>query len=186
MKSSWLTAAIALAVPLEAAAGEPVGRKAPHGFLEMTVAGVMPTDQGQAVILTDDEKKSFLPIWIGGTEALSIQLRLERRRFERPLTHDLLDAVLKELGGELIKVHIDDLKSSTFTATLFLKRGDKIIELDARPSDSIALAIGAKVPIYVAKRVVDSAGMKADEKAKLPGPDAPPLTKPSNQNIHTL
>lgn len=173
-----------VASPALAADPDPV----PAGFVEMTVIGVMPTDEGQAVILTDEKKEAFLPIWIGGTEALSIQLRLERRRFERPLTHDLLDSLVKELGGQLIKVHIDDLKSGTFTATLYLRRGDKTIEVDARPSDSIALALGNKIPIYVSKKVVSTAGVKAGDKDrdKLPSEKPLPLPKSRPNDVHTL
>jgi uncharacterized protein len=141
----------------------------PAGFIEMTVAGVMDTEGGQAVVLQDEKKKTFLPIWIGGTEALSIQLRLERRRYERPLTHDLLDSIVHELGGEIVKVHIDDLKGSTFVATLFVKKAEKTVEIDARPSDSIALALGNRIPIFVSKKVIDRAGSSADRSKESEG-----------------
>lgn len=128
-------------------------------FVSMQVAGVMQTESGEAVILTDAKKVRYLPIFIGGTEALSIQLRLEDRRFERPLTHDLFDAMLKELGGELIKVQIHALKKSTFIARVFVRRAGRTITLDARPSDSIALALGKKIPIFVAAEVLQRAGL---------------------------
>lgn len=127
----------------------------PEGFVEMFVAGVLTTEGGPAVILRDKSEKKLLPIWIGFSEAHAIQLRLERQRFPRPLTHDLLDTVMRELGGELVKVHVDDLEGSTFVGTIFVKKGSKVTPIDARPSDSIALALGSRVPIYVAKSVLE-------------------------------
>lgn len=129
--------------------------RVPAGFIEMFVAGVLTTEGGPAVILRDASEKNLLPIWIGFSEAHAIQLRLERQRFPRPLTHDLLDTVMRELGGELVKIHVDDLEGTTFVGTIFVKKGSQVTPIDARPSDSIALALGAKVPIYVSKSVLE-------------------------------
>lgn len=135
----------------------------PAGFVEMEVAGVLPTAQGNAVFLSDAENETVLPIWIGPSEAMAIQLRMERRRFERPLTHDLLDSLVKELGGRVLRIHVDDLKGSTFVATVFVQANDKVLSIDARPSDAIALAVGNRAPIYVSSDVVDRAGMGGDD-----------------------
>lgn len=135
---------------------------APEGYQEMTVAGVAPTADGEAVLLVDQERTVIVPIFVGGTEALSIQLRSRKQRYERPLTHDLLDAVMRELGGSLVKVHVDDLKGTTFVGAIFLRVGNKTVEIDARPSDAIALAIGNHVPIFVAKRVIAQTGVHED------------------------
>ena len=134
----------------------------PHGFVAMEVLGVLPTSEGNAVFLADRQEDTVLPIWIGPAEAMSIQLRLERRRFERPLTHDLLDALVKELGGRVLRVHIVDLKGSTFVATIFVRAEGRIFTVDARPSDAIAIAVGNRTPIFVAIDVVDRAGMGRD------------------------
>lgn len=141
---------------------------APDGFVEMFVAGVLPTEGGPAVVLRDKAEKTLLPIWIGTSEAHSIQLRLERRRFPRPLTHDLLDAIMHDLGGELLKIHVDDLKGDTFVGTVFVRRGDKVTHFDARPSDSIALAVGNSAPIYVSQAVIDRIGSRREEVEKEP------------------
>lgn len=125
--------------------------KKPKGFVEMFVAAVITTDGGPAVVLQDAEKRRLLPIWVGMNEAHAIQLRLENKRFTRPLTHDLLDAVLTRLGGELVKIHVSDLKGDTFIGTIFVKRKGEVVPLDARPSDSIALALGNRAPIFVAE-----------------------------------
>jgi hypothetical protein len=106
---------------------------------------------------------------------MAIQLRLERRRFERPLTHDLLDTMIRELGGEVVKVHVDDLKSNTFVATLFIKKGERTLQIDARPSDSIALAVGNRVPVFVSRRVLERAGQDATP------PETPAKEEPAVQ-----
>ena len=133
---------------------------APEGFVEMFVAGVLPTEGGPAAVLRDKSEKTLLPIFIGMSEAHSIQLRLDRRRFPRPLTHDLLDAIVHELGGEVLKIHVDDVKGDTFMGTVFVKTGDKVARFDARPSDSIALAVGNSAPIFVSRGVIDRMSAK--------------------------
>jgi hypothetical protein len=138
------------AVPVEAAA--PPG--APPEYIAMHASAVVATREGEVVLLLDDSETVALPIFIGGSEATSIRWRLEKRRYERPLTHDLLDALLREVGARLEKVQVDDLKSSTFIGSVFVRAGGRVIELDARPSDAIALAIGGRAPIFVACRVL--------------------------------
>jgi bifunctional DNase/RNase len=130
----------------------------PPEYVEMHAQRVDSQGDGAALLLVDARESIGLPIYIGGTEGLSIRLRLEGRPYARPLTHDLLDSAVKKLGGQVWKVHIDDLRSGTFIGRVFLRKGDRIIDLDARPSDAVALAIGDRVPIYVAQRVLDQAG----------------------------
>ncbi|MBN2361583.1 MAG: bifunctional nuclease family protein [Deltaproteobacteria bacterium] len=147
---------------------------APSGFVEMFVAGVMPSMDGHTVFLHDATKKYFIPIGIGESEAHSIHLRHERRRFERPLTHDLIDGLLRELGGRLLKVHVDDLRGNVFVGTIFVQTGDRIFTMDARPSDAIALALGNQVPIYVSQRVIDKTAISTAEEPDAPaGTDVP-------------
>ena len=146
----------------------------PKGFVEMQVAGVMPTREGNAVVLRDAAENVLLPIWIGDAEAFSIQMRLDRRRFQRPLTHDLLDAVMRELGGRLVKIQVDDLKGNTFVGTIFVDKAGRMLEIDSRPSDAIALAVGNRVPIFVSQKVIDRAGVKKeDDKPAGKGDKAP-------------
>jgi bifunctional DNase/RNase len=136
----------------------------------MTVIAVGPTGDGDAVVLGDEGRHTMLPIVVGGTEALSIRLRWERRRYERPLTHDLLDSALEELGASIVRVEIDDLVDDTFLATLVLRHDGRYARLDARPSDAIALALGAGAPIYVSRKVLARAGVTQ-------GDDAGPATQ---------
>jgi bifunctional DNase/RNase len=135
----------------------------PADDVEVTVVGVGRTSEGAAVLLGDAAHQIVLPILIGGTEALSIALRSEGRRFARPLTHDLLDAMMRELGGRLLRVRIDDLRGDTFVATIFVRQADRTVELDARPSDAIAMALGNGSPILVSRRVLEHAGVKRED-----------------------
>jgi uncharacterized protein len=140
----------AAAVPVEVVAPP----SAPPDYIAMHASAVVATREGEVVLLLDESETVALPIFIGGSEATSIRWRLEKRRYERPLTHDLLDALLREVGARLEKVQVDDLKSSTFIGSIFVRVGGRVIELDARPSDAIALAIGSRAPIFVACRVL--------------------------------
>lgn len=125
----------------------------------MTIGGVAPTTRGNAVVLTDAEEAVGVLIFVGGTEALSLSLRLQRRRYDRPLTHDLMDNVINELGGKVTSARVDKLENNVFHATLVVHRSGEVVEIDARASDALAMALGASAPIYVAERVVEQAGV---------------------------
>jgi uncharacterized protein len=148
---------------LTAHASPEVAGTAPAAFIEMFVAGVVPTEDGHTLVLVNPDEKVLLPLGIGLSEALSIHGRLEHRRFARPMTHDLVDGMLEKLGGEIVRVQIDDLRDDVFVGTIFIKTGGRIVPLDARPSDAVALAIGSRAPIFVARPVVDRAALRADE-----------------------
>jgi uncharacterized protein len=166
--------------PAPAASPVLAARIAPPGFVEMFVAGVMPAADGNTVFLHDAAKKYFIPIGIGDSEAHSIQLRLERRRFERPLTHDLIDSLLRELGGRLLKVQVDDLRSNVFVGTIFVEANGRVFSMDARPSDAIALALGNQVPIYVAQGVIDKTAIATDRSPEEPAESAPAPAQPQS------
>jgi bifunctional DNase/RNase len=103
------------------------------------------------VILQELEGKRILPIWIGKAEARAIAMELAREKFQRPLTHDLMKTIIDALGGSVRKVTIGDLKDNTFFAQIFVDKDDEIISIDARPSDSLALALRTRSAIYVAE-----------------------------------
>jgi bifunctional DNase/RNase len=128
----------------------------------MAVGGVAPTNEGNAVVLMDDAEHRGLVLFVGGTEALSIALRLEQRRYERPLTHDLLDSVVRELGGDVVSVRVDRLENDIYFGSLLISKDGRLFELDARPSDALALAIGNSVPVFVAETVLAQAGIDVD------------------------
>ena len=113
------------------------------------------------VILREADAERYLPIWIGSWEAQSIAMRLQGVEAERPLTHDLMHNVLKGLGVSVERIVINDVSDSTFFARLILKMenelGSKILEVDARPSDSLVMALQAEKTIFVASHVFESA-----------------------------
>ncbi|MFZ8834198.1 MAG: bifunctional nuclease family protein [Candidatus Caldipriscus sp.] len=114
--------------------------------------------QAFAVILKEKEGSRILPIYIGGFEANAIQMAKDGERFERPLTHNLLVNILETLGAKVERVVINDLIESTFYARIILNHGEKTYSIDARPSDSIAIALLSNAPIYVSSHVLDQAG----------------------------
>jgi bifunctional DNase/RNase len=101
------------------------------------------------VILKDVSGERKLPIWIGQPEASAIATELANRKFPRPLTHDLLNSVIRGLGGKVQRVEISDLIDNTFYAKIYVDSGNGVLCIDARPSDSIALALKARARIYV-------------------------------------
>jgi len=110
------------------------------------------------VLLSDPETGMELPIWIGEVEAFAIQKELEGVQFPRPMTHDLLRNILVELGVELVRVEINELHDNTYYANLVLRWNGRTFFIDARPSDSIALAVRMNAPIYIAEEVAKAAG----------------------------
>src|SRR5690348_17996630 len=107
------------------------------------------------VILKDAEGARYLPIWIGAWEASAIAMRLQGLTAERPLTHDLFATTLDELGVRIDRVVISELAEETYHARLFLHRDGLDVEVDARPSDALALAVRGEVPIFAAESVLE-------------------------------
>ena len=131
--------------------------------VEMQVGGVLPMrGGGAAVVLVDPSKSKLLPIVVGGTEAFSIQLRLTKQHYPRPLTHDLMESIVRELGGKVVRVQVDEIRDAAFVASVFMRVGERTARIDARPSDGIALALGNALPVFVAREVLDKAGMSPD------------------------
>jgi len=119
--------------------------------------------QQRVVILKDLESDRYLPIWIGPCEAESITIELQGVAVARPLTHDLLKTVVINLGGKVSQVVVNDLRNDTFYARILLSVNGRQMEIDARPSDAIALAVRARVSIYVAESVMDAASIVPEE-----------------------
>jgi len=130
-------------------------------LIEMKVSAltVDPFNNMPLVILKEIEGNLSLPIWIGVVEASAIATELESIHLDRPMTHDLMKTILATCGVQVDRVEITDLRDDTFYATIFLRGGPGQSEMavDARPSDAIALALRARAPVYVAKKVLDSA-----------------------------
>lgn len=109
------------------------------------------------IYLREAEGDRQFPIVIGVYEAASINRGVKGEKSQRPLTHDLLASVIEHLGGEFENVYINELSEHTYYAKLRIKRDGEVIEVDSRPSDAIALAVTANVPIYVAEDVLEDA-----------------------------
>jgi bifunctional DNase/RNase len=120
-------------------------------MVRMTVAhlGLDRTTNTPVVVLQEDGGERTLQIWIGAPEANAIALELRGEKPVRPMTHDLMKQVLEGLGGVLNRVTITGLRDNTYFAELLVTRGDHAFEIDARPSDSIALALRFQSPIFV-------------------------------------
>lgn len=143
-------------------------------LVAMSIKGLMldPVSNSPIVVLKDEDEKFFLPIWVGIFEANAIALQLENISTPRPMTHDLLRNMISELDARVTRVVINDLRDSTFFAQIRVMMGDRTLEVDARPSDAIALALRTEAPIFVAQSVLDQAqtispdGDDQDEKLK--------------------
>jgi bifunctional DNase/RNase len=123
--------------------------------------------QNPVVILADKEEKKALPIWIGLLEANAIDRELKSITTSRPMTHDLLHSILGEVHAKVKEVKIVDLKDHTYYAKLFLIVNKKLIELDARPSDAIILALKSNAPVYVAAKIIEDQGVPLTKKEAL-------------------
>lgn len=141
-------------------------------MIEMVVEGIGIDPQNNPLVLLRDETRStFVPIWIGLSEAVAIQMELDQRASQRPMTHDLIASILREMNIRLTKVTVNDFEDSIYYASLHLEIGEngssKTQELDARPSDAIALALRARCSIFVSDAVSKKAGIQVEEA----GPD---------------
>jgi hypothetical protein len=119
-----------------------------------------PIQNSPVLLLKDPRTEKVVPVWIGQPEATAIAMQLQHKEFPRPLTHDLVRSILQSLNGHLDKVVIDSLQDSTYYATLFVRdKEGQVHEVDARPSDSIAIALRAGSPIYVEDGVFEAAAI---------------------------
>jgi bifunctional DNase/RNase len=134
------------------------------GLVEMVVESVRVhmLSNRHVVILKDSDRDRYLPIWIGPWEASAIAMRLQGLTPERPLTHDLFAAAIDALGVRIERIVIAALAEETFHARLVLARPDGEVEIDARPSDALALAVRTNARIYAAEGVLEQAALGAD------------------------
>jgi len=126
-------------------------------LIKMKVAGLTidPLTNTPIVILKDAEEKKAIPIWIGLFEASAIATELEKITFSRPMTHDLINEILKIINIEIVKIEIHDLRNNTFFANIHLLKEGKSLVVDSRPSDAIAIALRAGAPIFVDEKVIE-------------------------------
>jgi len=112
------------------------------------------------VLLKTAEGNKFLPIWIGHPEAAAILMKLQSQAPPRPMTHDLLSDMLEQLGAQIVRITVTELRENTFYAQITLQQDGSEIDVDSRPSDAIALAIRAEAPIFAADRVIEESAIE--------------------------
>lgn len=141
--------------------------------VEVRIRGLMmdPATNMPILVLKDVGSETVMPIWVGIFEANAIAIEIEKMAAPRPMTHDLIRNVIHGLNAELERIVITELKDDTFFAVLWLRQGEELITVDARPSDAIALAMRSDCPIYVSEQVMQSA------KLSTTGPPDGPTTE---------
>jgi uncharacterized protein len=149
-------------------------------MIRMSVAhiGVDRSTNTPVVILREVGGERALPIWIGTTEANAIAMELQGVKPQRPMTHDLLKHLVAGLGGELRRVHITALRDDTYFAELMIVRAGEVFQVDARPSDSIALALRCNAPIFTSDELLERAANASRERdPESPGGDPDALRR---------
>lgn len=143
--------------------------------VEVRVHGLILEHKSQQniVVLRELDGERILPIWIGPGEAQAIRRILSEEPFPRPLTHDLLQMVVEGLKAKVARVVITDLKENTFYASVFIERDGEVLAIDARPSDSVAVALRAKAPIFVNAKLLQVPPREESEE----GGEEPPKKK---------
>jgi bifunctional DNase/RNase len=126
--------------------------------VETRVDGLVfdPKTQQHVVVLREVDGERVLPIWIGPPEAMAIKRLLQEEGFPRPLTHDLIALVIEGLKAKVTRIVIADLREGTFFASLLISRESDVLSVDARPSDSIAIALRTKAPVYVNEELLQA------------------------------
>lgn len=132
---------------------------------KVSIAGLTmdPASNTPIIILKSDDDEQAVPIWIGLLEATSIASALQNIRYDRPMTHDLLKNFADTLQFSIVKVEVCDLKDNTFYARIYFVSKDQSFDIDARPSDAIALALRFKAPIYVEDSVMQKSKISDGE-----------------------
>jgi uncharacterized protein len=139
-------------------------------MIEMTVDSIRVSlmNYQRVVILKEKTAERYLPIWIGPSEADAIAVKLQGVSVPRPLTHDLLVSVIDALGATINSIIVNDLRNDTFYAKILLNVDGEQMEVDSRPSDALALAVRADVPIFAEEAVLDKAGILLDRETGKP------------------
>jgi len=146
------------------------------------------TNQQRIVILREANTERYLPIWIGPYEAEAITVALQEIEVARPQTHDLLKNVLNTLNARLIRVEVISLREDVFYGNLVVEVNDRTVNIDSRPSDALALAVRAHVPIQVSREIMDSAGMIPEEEVQKtePSTSVPAAKQPGEASAERL
>jgi bifunctional DNase/RNase len=140
--------------------------------------------QHRVVVLKEVDTERYLPIWIGPFEADAITVQLQEIQVARPLTHDLLKSIIDEMGARVSHVMVSELKNDTFYARIVMDVNGDSMEIDARPSDAIALAVRVHAPLFVAEEVMELASIVPEPNLEV-GPDdeAEPLSEEEEEKL---
>jgi hypothetical protein len=130
--------------------------------------------QQRIVILRERSTERYLPIWIGVYEAEAITIALQEVAVARPLTHDLIKNILKELHARVIRVEVISMREDTYFGNIVVELDGQTIHIDSRPSDALAIAVRAHVPIFVALSVMNSVGIVPEADLQEEAPEQPP------------
>ena len=143
--------------------------------VEARVNGLIlePKTQQNIVVLREADGERILPIWIGPGEAQAIRRILSEEPFPRPLTHDLIALVVEGLKAKVTRIVISDLRENTFFASVLVSRDAEVLSIDARPSDSIAIALRTHAPIFVNDELLQAPPEQESELGEAPPPEAP-------------
>lgn len=155
-------------------------------MIEMTIDSIRVSvmNYQRVVILKEKSFERYLPIWIGPSEADAIAVKLQDVAVPRPLTHDLLRSIIDTLGAAVDNVVVCDLKDDTFYAKIHIRINGKILEIDSRPSDALALAVRVSAPIYVDESVMEKAGILLDKETGKAIPQAQKLVEDSSKPVN--
>jgi len=115
------------------------------------------------VLLKTQTGNKFLPIWIGSTEATAILMKLQGVEAPRPMTHDLLSDMVRQLNAEVARVTVTELRENTFIALITVRGETGEVDIDSRPSDALALAVRVDAPIFVADKVIEDSALEFEE-----------------------
>jgi uncharacterized protein len=140
-----------------------------HVRVEITSLSVVPSGGGTcAILLREADGERILPVVIGLLEAQAIAVKLQGVPTPRPLTHDLMNAIMTQLHGKLVRVTIDNVREGTFFATMEIDNSGTVFKIDSRPSDAIALALRFNAPIFVSEEVMDAASSIPENLGSVP------------------
>jgi uncharacterized protein len=139
-----------------------------QGFERVSVYGVSfdVASKQPIVLLKEEGKNRFLPIWIGHPEAAAILMKLQNAELPRPMTHDLLASVIDQLSANVSGVLVTELRDNTFYAVVQLDAGGQEIRVDSRPSDAIALAVRTDAPIFASLELLDANGIEFEQEVE--------------------
>lgn len=156
-------------------------------MVEVVVAklGLDSSNGSYVIVLQEKGGDRMLPIWIGQPEAESIVMEIHSLKRSRPLTHDLCKNIIRGMGGVLRSVHITRVEQNTYFAELHIARGDALVEVDARPSDSIAIALRFAAPIFAADALLTHVNVETagEDEEETPEWGAAPSTEPEDHGL---